>query len=461
MQRRLLIKAGLSAALIPMPAFAQETVPEEFDVVVIGGGAAGLTAAIAAAEKGASAVVLEKMPMVGGDTIRSGGYFNAVDPELQKALKIPDSVERFTRQILESGAGGNDEEVVKAYAAGSSRALSWLKAHGMVFEDELYEIYGGGWRRSHKPLSSDGSRYVAALSEAAIKSGVTVHTGCAAEEFLKDETGRVIGVSAVRKGQRLLYTARRGVIVASGGYGADKRLIREYIKPNFPLVTDTHPGATGEILAAAERIGAQLVNMDSVEFVPGSNPELNYTVRLDYEPGSVIFVNEKGERFAEETAGRREIVTRFVAGGFARLYSVADSVTVAAIPPLRQKNLYRALYAGGAFRADTIEELAAKAGLPAETLKRTVFASAAEKNLTHPPYWIVPVFFRIHYTLGGLRINSRAQCLNREGRPIPGLYAAGEVVGNIHGRNRLGGNGINSAVTFGLIAAEDCLSGSK
>jgi succinate dehydrogenase/fumarate reductase flavoprotein subunit len=195
--------------------------------------------------------------------------------------------------------------------------------------------------------------------------------------------------------------------------------------------------------------------------VPGSNPELNYTVRLDYEPGSVIFVNEKGERFAEETAGRREIVARFVAGGFERLYSVADSAAVAAIPPLRQKNLYRALYAGGAFRADTIEELAAKAGLPAETLKRTVFASAAEKNLTHPPYWIVPVFFRIHYTLGGLRINSRAQCLNREGRPIPGLYAAGEVVGNIHGRNRLGGNGINSAVTFGLIAAEDCLSGSK
>ncbi len=424
------------------------------DVIVIGGGAGGLSAALCAAEKGLRVLLLEKEPHLGGDTLRSGGYFNAVDPELQDALGIKDSFEFFEFQVLKSGKGFNDPEVVRAYTRGCTESLYWLKKHGVKFAPSVTHIYGGAWPRSHRPLTSAGTSYIRVLSEACYRLGVDIRTETVVNSLIQNESGRITGVQVLVGNRYESIRSNFGVVIATGGYGASNEMITRYA-PNYSLLaSDSHPGATGDGIVFAEEAGAALCNMSFIECAPGSNPKIDYPIRLDYDPRHVIMINDRGQRFTNEQGTRREIAEDFFSAGFTRCFSIADQNAIDAIEALRRKNLYRALYIGEANRADTIEDLARAIGVEEANLAEVAASERGRFVLQRKPFWATRLYFRIHTTLGGIRINPQAQCLNREGKPIPGLWAVGQALGNVHGYNRLGGNGINCAVTFGRFAGQ-------
>ena len=455
MRRRELLAAGALWTVGVATVRAQEFRPAAAaDVLVVGGGAAGLSAAVAAVEKKASVLVLEKAGFLGGDTLISGGYFNAVDPRRQVPQGIRDSEDFFRDQILAAGDGRNTPEVAAVLARESAVTLAWLERLGMKFLPQVFEVYGSHWPRAHKPVQPRGTGYVQTLSEALLTRGGRVMTDTPAEMILREaDTGRILGVRAVRNGHYVEMAARRGVVLAAGGFGANRSLIRRWAPETADLATDSQPQMTGDMISAAEAVGARIINMTCVECVPGSPPEFRYPIRLDYLPDAMIIVNGEGRRFVEETQGRRaiaEAVLKEQARGQV-CWCIASQQAVDRFDPVSQKNLLRGLYAGVAWREKTAAALVRRLGMPS-VLEKEMAAAGKERLMTKGPFWAVKLYLRIHTTLGGIATDAGARVLDTTGNAIPGLWAAGETVGSVHGAERIGGNGLAAACTFGRLA---------
>ena len=455
MRRRDLLAAGVAWTVGVATVRAQEFRPAAAaDVLVVGGGAAGLSAAVAAVEKKASVLVLEKAGFLGGDTLISGGYFNAVDPRRQALQGIRDSEDFFRDQILAAGDGRNTPEVAGVLARESAVTLAWLERLGMKFLPQVFEVYGSRWPRAHKPVQPRGTGYVQTLSEALLTRGGRVMTDTPAEMILREaDTGRLLGVRAVRNGHYVEMAARRGVVLAAGGFGANRSLIRRWAPETADLATDSQPQMTGDMISAAEAVGARIINMTCVECVPGSPPEFRYPIRLDYLPDAMIIVNGEGRRFVEETQGRRaiaEAVLKEQARGQV-CWCIASQQAVDRFDPVSQKNLLRGLYAGVAWREKTAAALVRRLGMPS-VLEKEMAAAGKERLMTKGPFWAVKLYLRIHTTLGGIATDAGARVLDTTGNAIPGLWAAGETVGSVHGAERIGGNGLAAACTFGRLA---------
>ena len=455
MRRRELLAAGVAWTVGVATVRAQEFRPvAAADVLVVGGGAAGLSAAVAAVEKKASVLVLEKADFLGGDTLISGGYFNAVDPRRQAPQGIQDSEDFFRDQILAAGDGRNTPEVADVLARESAVTLAWLERLGMKFLPQVFEVYGSRWPRAHKPVQPRGAGYVQTLSEALLTRGGRVMTDTPAEMILREaDTGRILGVRAVRNGHYVEMAARRGVVLAAGGFGANRSLIRRWAPEIADLATDSQPQMTGDMISAAEAVGARIINMTCVECVPGSPPEFRYPIRLDYLPDAMIIVNGEGRRFVEETQGRRaiaEAVLKEQARGQV-CWCIASQQAVDRFDPVSQKNLLRGFYAGVAWREKTADALVRRLGMP-WVLEKEIAAAGKERLMTKGPFWAVKLYLRIHTTLGGIATDAGARVLDETGNVISGLWAAGETVGSVHGAERIGGNGLAAACTFGRLA---------
>ena len=455
MRRRDLLAAGVAWTVGVATVRAQEFRPAAAaDVLVVGGGAAGLSAAVAAVEKKASVLVLEKAGFLGGDTLISGGYFNAVDPRRQAPQGIRDSEDFFRDQILAAGDGRNTPEVAGVLARESAVTLAWLERLGMKFLPQVFEVYGSRWPRAHKPVQPRGTGYVQTLSEALFTRGGRVMTETPAETILREaDTGRLLGVRAVRNGHYVEMAARRGVVLAAGGFGANRSLIRRWAPETADLATDSQPQMTGDMISAAEAVGARIINMTCVECVPGSPPEFRYPIRLDYLPDAMIIVNGEGRRFVEETQGRRaiaEAVLKEQARGQV-CWCIASQQAVDRFDPVSQKNLLRGFYAGVAWREKTADALVRRLGMP-WVLEKEIAAAGKERLMTKGPFWAVKLYLRIHTTLGGIATDAGARVLDETGNVISGLWAAGETVGSVHGAERIGGNGLAAACTFGRLA---------
>lgn len=455
--RRTLLAAGLALAGTRLQAAPDETV-ETFDVVVVGGGIGGLSAALSAAERNAKVVLLEKNGFLGGDTLISGGTFNAVDPERQRPLGIVDSFELFEKQMLESGRGYNDPKVVHVLARESTSALHWFESYGMRFLPEVTEIYGSGYVRSHRPAYPRGRGYIHCLSNACFTKGVDVRLGARAQVLLRGVEGRVVGIRAATKNGAVVFRARKGVILASGGFAANRELLRRYAPAYASLPIDSLSSSTGDMLTAAMEIGADAVNLEFVECVPGAPPGIEYQVRLDYNAEDCIMVNAEGRRFTKETGTRRDIAVA-VAGEKGPCYEIADQGAVDRMNPINRKNLWRGYFAKVAAKDETPEGLAERLGLPKTALAKEVREAVSNGRFAKPPFWGVRIHLRIHCTLGGLRIDEKARVIDKNGQPIPGLRATGALAGNIHGINRLGANGLNCACVFGRIAGAEAARG--
>ena len=481
-RRSLLNGIGLAAALSSVhaaqPPAAAPRLPQEwaqtFDVIVVGGGGAGLAAAVAAAQKKASVCLIEKMPLLGGNTLRSTGYLSCVEPRRQTLNGIRDSEELHFSQTMQAGLNRANPQLVQTMVSETPKTVAWLEECGVLFQDSVYEIYGSGYKRCLKPVLPRGTAYIRALSQRAIELGVRIKLETSLTDIYLDAAGEAVGVAVrSRTGATEVIGARRGIVIATGGYGANAVLIEKYAPVLKGLPTDNSPGSTGDALFIARRLGIALEGLEYIECVAGNPPGRKTHARL-FIPSDFILINEKGERFVEEDALRRDLTMAILAQPHRRCYTVFDSQGVAHLDPISQKGLYQALVADEAWSARTLEELAALMHVPAAAFTSAVGryndkAAAGAKTrsnykgtdkcsrvgctpLTESPYWAYEVGLTVHYTPGGIVINEKGQCLTTRGRAVGRLWAAGEATGSVHGANRLGGNGLADALTFGRLA---------
>jgi len=446
------------------------------DVVVIGAGGAGLAAAVSAHQNGAKVLVLEKMPMVGGNTIRSGAAYNAVDPKRQSAQGIEDSIEKHYVQTYEGGDRLGKPELIRTLIEKAYPALEWLESMGMKFKDEIFTVLGSLWPRSHKPEKPLGTGYIETYMNYIEQQGgeIEVMLNTRATELIV-ENGRVVGVEAENEGGTVTAKANKGVIIATGGFSANV-MARNYYNNMWPdltnIKTTNHPGATGDGMWMAEKAGASLIGMEQIQLLPMGDPETgSLSGNIEQGVENRIFVNKYGNRFVDEGA-RRDVMTR-------ALFQQPDSYMWVILdkhsyptPDTRNnfnETIEQLVEDGTAFKADTLEDLAKQIGVDPANLVRSVdtFNMAVEKKIDDPfgrtlfkdkidtpPFYAGARVPAVHHTMGGIEINTKAQVLDNSGNIIPGLYAAGEVTGGIHGSNRLGGNALPDTVVFGKIAGE-------
>ena len=444
------------------------------DVIVVGGGGAGLAAAVSAHQNGATVLILEKMPRLGGNTLIAGSAYNAVDPKRQKPLGIADSVELHYKHTYEGGDKLGNPVLIKTFVENTYPGIEWLESLGMEFKDDIFTVLGALYPRSHKPVKPLGTGFISTYEEYISKNpGITVLTDTKVEDIIV-EKGRVTGVKGMGRKENIIAKAKNGVIISTGGFGANVDLRQQYNdKLTKAIPTTNHPGATGEVmLIAAEKANANLVGLEYIQLLPMGDPS-NGSLSGNIE-GSVedrIFINKSGKRFVAEDERRDVMTNALFKQEDAFMWTIVDAHTY---PTEQGKNNFNEtieelVKKGRAFKGETIEELAIKIKVNPVVLKATVenFNAAVENKtdefgrklfsnkLDKAPFYAGARVPTVHHTMGGIEINEKTQVLDKNRNPIPGLFAAGEVTGGLHGSNRLGGNALAEITVFGKIAGEN------
>ena len=449
----------------------KETKELETDVVVVGGGGAGFGAAITAKEKGANVILLEKLPLVGGNTLISGGEYAAPGNELQAKENIEDSKEIFAKDV--EAAGGNPD-LIKVLADKALEAANWLKDDIKVeWLDQLMFFGGHSVKRSLIPKGHSGSEIISKYSAKAEELGIDVLTEHDVQEILVEDE-KIIGVRALTPNGETIVKAK-SVVIASGGFGANDEMTYQYDKEIDDKVLSTNsPGAEGDGIIMAEKLNANTVGMDQIQLYPICDVE---TGKLLYVGdtrlvGGALLVNKEGKRFVEELDTRRAISLGIKAQTDSVGYLIWDEVSSETTGTIvSHADEAKSLYDRGLlYKADTIEELAEHFGVDKEALLETVnnFNKNSKENkdpefnlrmlgwtIEKAPFYMLKAVPAVHHTMGGLEINTESQVITKEGQVIEGLYAAGEVTGGIHGSNRLGSVALTDITVFGRIAGEN------
>ena len=486
------------------------------DVIVVGAGGAGMVAAATAVDNGATVIVLEKMAMLGGNTARSEGNMSAMDPEPEKLLPMTqavrdiiakytnpkpsfrrrfssssqsgkkyifDSPELFALQTIVGGNCKNDAKLVLTMTRNATAAMKWLDAQSDMTWFHVPRSWvdvgiGGLYPRGQWPRQADGKTpistydaYIRPLAAKVEAAGNPIYKNIKVVSVERDASGRVTGVKAVdRKGVERVFSGR-SVVLAAGGYGANLQMVKKYNDISV-TVTSNSPGTTGEVLEEAVAAGAGLTGMEWIQIHPHGNPkngELESAIAA--RPSDTPYVNRDGLRFVDETGRRDEISYGILKQPGQVAFSIYDQRTIEE-KKVEEKKIESAIAHGYAFKADTLEDLARQAGIDWKNFEKTMKAyneasvSQSTKSLPVPkilignpvvkaPFYAVPITTTIHHTMGGLRINEKTQVLDKNGNVIPGLYAAGEITGGIHGGNRLGRNALTDLLVFGHIAGQE------
>ncbi len=453
------------------------------DVVVIGAGGAGMAAAVQAHQNGATVLVIEKMPKVGGNTILAGGALNAVDDRSEMAIRQNDSVEWHYTQTYEGGDKQGYPDLIHTLVSNVWDGVEWLKGMGMEFNAEPFTVLGGLWPRAWKPSMPVGTGFFKTYMDyVEANKGIEVRLNTKAEEFITDETGRVVGVKCTGEtGNTVTAMAAKGVVCAMGGFSRNVELRQAYniqwATLDASIPSTNHPGATGDAIKMLMKLGADLIQMGNLQLLPLGDPETgSLSGAIEHGVESRIFVNAEGKRFVNEGGRRDEMTHALFAQPGAFLWVIMDSDTYPTgdIKNNFNESIDSLIAAGRAFKGETLEELCAQIDVPVENLKaaleeynkhclskepdafgRTLYGTPIDNG----PFYAGKRVPTMHHTMGGVRINTKTQVLSELGQPIPGLYAAGEVTGGIHGTNRLGGNALADILVFGRIAGTEAAKG--
>lgn len=458
------------------------------DIVIVGGGGAGLTAAVEATKAGSSVVVVEKNGFVGGNTILCGGIYNTPDPELQEPEGIEDSPELFYEQTYEAGDEVGNPELVKVLTGDSYDGLEWLESIGMEFRDDIGQGAGSLYPRTHTAVKPNGTGFIDAFMENLEDEDATILTETTAEDIIMED-GKAKGIKAKNyDGSDLTINADQAVIVTTGGFSKNTDMVLEYKDdekwPDLDedTISTNLDSITGDGITMGQEAGADLIDMDQMQFLYLGIPERGpITGVLDLQAEKVIFVNNEGERFVRED-GRRDVISKAIFeqpdGTYWMVHS-SDVLDFDTAKTVEQEDFKKVVEEGkyGWVQADTLEELAEKMDVPYENLQESFdgynksFDDKVEEDefgrtlFTYPmkegPYAAVPRTPSLHHTMGGLKIDKESHVLDEDGNEIPGLYAAGEVTGGIHGANRVGGNAVVDLVVFGRIAGQNAAAESK
>ena len=480
-------KAGVTLAKADKKALkkAARELPKtsNYDVVVIGAGGAGFSAAITARNAGANVVLLEKMPAVGGNSLISGAEMNVAKNWVQPKLGInDDSPELHAQDTFKGGDGKGDMKVINVMTHQALDAAKWCRDYlGVRFEDDNLFFFGGHSRkRALIPVGHTGTEFIAKFQAKADELGIPVITNMKAEELIKDKDGRVVGVKATMDGSEYTFNAKGGVVLATGGFGANPEMVKKYNpKIDERFKTTDAPGTTGEALYMAERAGAQLVNMGYIQTYPICDPisgaiELIADARFD----GAIMLNQEGKRFVEELQ-RRDVLSEAILNQTGRYCWVLWNDKIGSISNTvkAHANEYEAFTKQGIMTTcDDLKCIADFTKIPFDQLQKTVkrvsdmAGKGNDKDFNHRAglmdmqqgkYYVIKAVPSTHHTMGGVRINEKAEALTAEGKVIPGLWAAGEVTGVTHGTNRLGGNAYTDIIVFGRIAGEAAAKAAK
>jgi len=455
---------------------------ESVDVVIIGSGFAGLAAAIEAHDAGSSVKIVEKMDKPGGNSWINGGQVATAGSALQKKQGIVDSPDLMFNDMMKAGLQLNYPHLARAVAEQSNAAVEWtMKRLGAEFKEHINTMGGHSVPRVLQTANGHGSEIVGKQIDALKKDGVTISLQTLLTRLIQDTSGRVVGIE-VRKGHEfgkpesgVLQTIRalKGVVLASGGFSGDIR----FRTTQAPELTDSfkttnHPGANSEGLIAALRIGASPIQLDQIQLLPLTSPDdegfgsANGFIAGAGMPLGVLIDPETGKRFVSELANRKIQSDAIVAIGHPAI-SIADAYAAA----FSLWGLKHSLESGSVKQFDTLDALAEYFKIDAKVLKATVeaFNSAvtAKKDpefgksilrdarpIVTAPFHAARVWPKVHYIMGGIEMNEHAEVIDLDGKVIPGLHAAGEVTGGVHGGCRLGGSSIIDCLVFGRIAGK-------
>ncbi|HIV42952.1 MAG TPA: flavocytochrome c [Candidatus Faecalibacterium avium] len=512
-----LAAAGLDAADFTGSAAEGQTAEDKVidtDVVVVGAGGAGMTAAITAAQAGRNVVVLESQAMVGGNSVRATGGLNATktpaqdknefnesagveatlaaaaadyaDNETITALAETvaqqwadyqanpvgyfDSVELMELDTMIGGHGVNDPALVETLCSNSADAIAWLAEQGIDMPS-VSSFGGASVKRIHRPLDDEGkvisvgSYMIPRLEDKCEEEGVEILLNTTATKILTDAEGAAVGIEATdnKTGGTVTVNAK-AVILATGGFGANLDMVVEY-KPDLAgFMTTNAAGAQGQGIDMAVAIGAGTVDMDQIQIHPTVEANTAALITEGLRGDGAILVNAEGNRFTDEVGTRDVVSAAEIAQTGSYSWLIIDQAMADASSVIQGY-----INNGYTVTGETYEELAGAMGVdPAaftatmekwnaavaagvdEEFGRTSFANP----LDTAPYYAIKVTAGIHHTMGGLTINPQTQVLAGDGSVIAGLYAAGEVTGGVHGANRLGGNAVADFTVFGRIAGQ-------
>ena len=481
------------------------------DVVVVGAGGAGMTAAITAAGEGKSVVILESQSMVGGNSVRATGGMNAgktvyqdenefgESAGVEKTLKTAaekyadnetitalaktvseqwaayqanptgyfDSVELMELDTMIGGKGINDPELVETLCANSADAIDWLDEHGITLHN-VSSFGGASVKRIHRPVNAEGktvsvgSYMIPLLQENCEKAGVKMMLDTTATEILTDANGAAVGVKATGASGETVTVNAKAVVLASGGFGANLDMVVKY-KPELKgFMTTNAPGIQGQGIEMAQAIGAATVDMDQIQIHPTVEANTAALITEGLRGDGAVLINAEGKRFIDEVGTRDVVSAAEIAQTGSYSWLVVDQAMVDASSVI-QGYIKKGYTVTGA----TYEELGKAMGVDAAAFAETMdkwngyveakndpdFGRTSFANpLNTAPYYAVKVTAGVHHTMGGLKINANTEVLNEKGEVIPGLFAAGEVTGGVHGANRLGGNAVADFTVFGRIA---------
>lgn len=481
------------------------------DVVVVGAGGAGMTAAITAAAEGKTVVILESQSMVGGNSVRATGGMNAgktvyqdenefgESAGVEKTLKTAaekyadnetitalaktvseqwaayqanptgyfDSVELMELDTMIGGKGINDPELVETLCANSADAIDWLDEHGITLHN-VSSFGGASVKRIHRPVNAEGktvsvgSYMIPLLEENCKKAGVQILLNTTANEILTDANGAAAGIKATGSTGETVTVNAKAVVLASGGFGANLDMVVKY-KPELKgFMTTNAPGIQGQGIEMAQAIGAATVDMDQIQIHPTVEANTAALITEGLRGDGAILINEEGQRFIDEVGTRDVVSAAEIAQTGSYSWLVVDQAMVDASSVI-QGYIKKGYTVTGATYEELGKAMGVDAAAFAETMEkwngyveakndpdfgRTSFANP----LNTAPYYAVKVTAGVHHTMGGLKINANTEVLNEKGEVIPGLFAAGEVTGGVHGANRLGGNAVADFTVFGRIA---------
>ena len=481
------------------------------DVVVVGAGGAGMTAAITAAAEGKSVVIVESQPMVGGNSVRATGGMNAgktvyqdenefgESAGVEKTLKTAaekyadnetitalaktvseqwaayqanptgyfDSVELMELDTMIGGKGINDPELVETLCANSADAIDWLDEHGITLHD-VSSFGGASVKRIHRPVNAEGktvsvgSYMIPLLQENCEKAGVQILLNTTANEILTDANGAAAGIKATGSTGETVTVNAKAVVLTTGGFGANLDMVTEY-KPELKgFMTTNAAGAQGQGIEMAQAIGAATVDMDQIQIHPTVEANTAALITEGLRGDGAVLINAEGKRFIDEVGTRDVVSAAEIAQTGSYSWLVVDQAMVDASSVI-QGYIKKGYTVTGATYEELGKAMGVDAAAFAETMEkwngyveakndpdfgRTSFANP----LNTAPYYAVKVTAGVHHTMGGLKINANTEVLNEKGEVIPGLFAAGEVTGGVHGANRLGGNAVADFTVFGRIA---------
>ena len=438
------------------------------DIVIIGAGGAGLAAAIEGVQNGAKVIVLEKMGVAGGNTTSATGGLNAAETKIQKELGIEDTKEQFYADTMKGGYNKNDPALVRKMVDKAAETVDWLMSFGVDLSD-VGKMAGSTNKRTHRPQggAAVGAHMVSVMEAEALKIGVDLRKNSKVIDIIKEEN-KPAGVVVETNGQR--YTiAAKAVIIATGGFGANPDMVVKY-KPELEgFGTTNHKGATGDAFAWIKKFGGALTQMDEIQTHPTVVPGNGLMITEAVRGNGAIMVNREGNRFCSEMA-TRDVMSKAILNQTGKTAYLVFDMGVRKSLKAIEGYVKQGLLTEG----ETPEALAQKLGIPAESFASTIAsynqiqasgndaefgrkASEMPRPLTEGPYYAVEVGPAIHHTMGGIKITPNAEVLDTNGNVIPGLYAAGEVTGGVHGGNRLGGNAVADICVYGKIAADSAL----